>query len=253
MNLKLSALAAAALMAAGSAHADIALPSSGDGSLFFSLWDENGSYTFDMNTLISQFETKIAEGGPVHMVWDLSADSVLGAFLASADLATLRWNIVAADGVGARRLLTTYTEPKADPTQTNDVMRSAVGYVEDFQIYVNENLPDDDSAASIAVNSASQAWAGKEIFSDTLGSLLNFSNAAGVNGMMGFMRIDAKATGIANSLYNTYLDDGVAVTALYGDDNMLYLTAQPVPEADTWAMMLAGLGLVGMMARRRTA
>jgi hypothetical protein len=28
-------------------------------------------------------------------------------------------------------------------------------------------------------------------------------------------------------------------------------TAQPVPEAETYAMMLAGLGLVGFMARRR--
>lgn len=29
-------------------------------------------------------------------------------------------------------------------------------------------------------------------------------------------------------------------------------TAQPVPEAETWAMLLAGLGLVGWQARRRT-
>jgi MYXO-CTERM domain-containing protein len=27
----------------------------------------------------------------------------------------------------------------------------------------------------------------------------------------------------------------------------------PVPEADTWAMLLAGLGLVGWQARRRKA
>jgi hypothetical protein len=42
---------------------------------------------------------------------------------------------------------------------------------------------------------------------------------------------------IANEVSNT--------TSLY--------SLAPVPEAETWAMMLAGLGLVGFMARRRTA
>lgn len=32
---------------------------------------------------------------------------------------------------------------------------------------------------------------------------------------------------------------------------LFVLSAAPVPEAETWAMMLAGLGLVGLMARRR--
>jgi MYXO-CTERM domain-containing protein len=35
-------------------------------------------------------------------------------------------------------------------------------------------------------------------------------------------------------------------------DNFM-IAAAPVPEADTWAMLLAGLGLVGFMARRRKA
>jgi hypothetical protein len=33
----------------------------------------------------------------------------------------------------------------------------------------------------------------------------------------------------------------------------LYVQAVPVPEAETYAMMLAGLGLVGFAARRRAA
>jgi hypothetical protein len=41
---------------------------------------------------------------------------------------------------------------------------------------------------------------------------------------------------IANEVSNT--------TSLY--------SLAPVPEAETWAMMLAGLGLVGFMARSRT-
>lgn len=37
-----------------------------------------------------------------------------------------------------------------------------------------------------------------------------------------------------------------------GGTYMWHAAAQPVPEAETWAMMAAGLGLVGMQLRRRT-
>lgn len=36
-------------------------------------------------------------------------------------------------------------------------------------------------------------------------------------------------------------------------NSRLFVLSAPVPEAETWAMMLAGLGLVGLMARRRKA
>lgn len=50
-------------------------------------------------------------------------------------------------------------------------------------------------------------------------------------------------------LGNIYL---VAEDSGYGNSRLFVLTA-PVPEAETWAMMLAGLGLVGVMAVRRRA
>lgn len=39
----------------------------------------------------------------------------------------------------------------------------------------------------------------------------------------------------------------LAALGVYGNDGL----AAPVPEADTWAMLVSGLGLVGWMARRR--
>lgn len=50
-------------------------------------------------------------------------------------------------------------------------------------------------------------------------------------------------------LGNLYL---VAEDSGYGHSRLFVLTA-PVPEAETWAMMLAGLGLVGLMGARRRA
>nr|WP_315249964.1 MHFG family PEP-CTERM protein [uncultured Duganella sp.] len=59
-----------------------------------------------------------------------------------------------------------------------------------------------------------------------------------------------------------YTDDGLRFSAFGrrglnggGDDDGGdggYVAPQPVPEADTWVMLLAGLGLLGWQARRRT-
>jgi hypothetical protein len=46
--------------------------------------------------------------------------------------------------------------------------------------------------------------------------------------------------------------DGWDVSLSYGDNAVsLTLAAAPVPEADSWALLLAGLGLIGWRARRR--
>lgn len=60
-----------------------------------------------------------------------------------------------------------------------------------------------------------------------------------------------------DSAYNIYYDASLAGNAYLGGQSYTLngggylMAAQPVPEASTYAMMLAGLGLVGLMARRR--
>ncbi len=247
MNFKLSALVAAALLASGSANAAIDNGASGNGELFFNIWDANGSYTFDLNTTITAFETSVTASGNLDLqfVMGQSFSSFLTG-VGSQNLGNLQWNIVANDNSGARRLLTTYTTLPAGRAGA-DVVRSATLKVGDFVSNVNSVIGSSDS---VAVLSSSTAYAGNTAtFGATLNGLLNFSNTGGLNSTLNFMRINASSSGIAASTYTPYVD-GTAVTA-WVDGNTLHLAAAPVPEASTYGMMLAGLGLVGFMAGRR--
>jgi hypothetical protein len=61
----------------------------------------------------------------------------------------------------------------------------------------------------------------------------------------------ATFTGISDGFYVLRVQSGLAAVGLL---STITATAAPVPEAETYAMMLAGLGLVGtMVARRRHA
>jgi hypothetical protein len=54
------------------------------------------------------------------------------------------------------------------------------------------------------------------------------------------------------TLNNTYLYTVFAGVNPDGSASQTLIAAAPVPEADTWAMLAAGLGLVGFMGRRKS-
>ncbi|MBU1395055.1 MAG: PEP-CTERM sorting domain-containing protein [Gammaproteobacteria bacterium] len=66
----------------------------------------------------------------------------------------------------------------------------------------------------------------------------------GVDGMVGSVSLL-----ISNQLFATVLAGSTA--SIYKDFVGVTVVTAPVPEAQTYALMLAGLGLVGFMARRR--
>jgi hypothetical protein len=81
------------------------------------------------------------------------------------------------------------------------------------------------------------------VFTD-VGTLSLFSGAGAVH---------ANLAGTATSEFNGTSGNtkSLSVTAFNGYANVTYTYAQPVPEPETYAMLLAGLGLVGAIARRR--
>ncbi len=55
------------------------------------------------------------------------------------------------------------------------------------------------------------------------------------------------------NVLHTKGNDPADLSTYYDDVGYVTNSVVAVPEAETWAMMLAGLGLVGFMGRRRMA
>ncbi|MGZ8251874.1 MAG: PEP-CTERM sorting domain-containing protein [Methylophilaceae bacterium] len=278
MNVKLKALVAALALSAVATSANAAISSnSGNSELVFSAWDANAGvgYTYDLNwdkflndlvgtdqtiannlLLIDNAKVSSSMIGANGVIFD----DVLTGF-SFGDVSGVQWNLGAYDNSGRMRMLTTLSDGSAS-TSSSAQVRAAVSV---FSVYTPANngkitTPADDTFAD-TVNTDGAAFAGN------LGD--NFKNNTGdttvLMGESSSLFLLAQSQQQASSplaalqtqlisfdgrdiVAKTYLQDGAwrlqisAVTAV----------AAPVPEPETYAMMLAGLGLMGAVARRRT-
>jgi hypothetical protein len=249
--MKLKHIALAALVAA-SGFANAAVidnGQSGNGGLFFSVYDGANSYTRNLSYTIDSFEAAVAATGSFAQVW--AADATFLSYMSTANLASLKFNVGGVDVVGARRLLETFSTLPTTANKANDVMRVSAGATASFLTAVNVSLATADSAV-FAQGTA--GYAGN--IGNTLSTTLNFSNAGTLvndaSNPLSLMRIDALAGGIAKSIYTQYADP-TAINVYMDSANSLHISAitAAVPEPETYAMLLAGLGLMGAVARRR--
>lgn len=271
MNFKLNLLAAAALMAAaGTANAALDNSLSGNGSLYLSVW--NGADTsamFDLGYNIDSFLPAAMAADGISVNWNLAGSSVtghtsttLGYGTTWADFAATvtNWNTVVFDvaamddagtTAGAKRYLSTSFDP------LTAVQAQGTSNLINFKLvdgYVNTSNPLGTHAANANGANLATAANGNAYYAAGGAKGPKWQNKASfvTNGVVGsdlsFYMLANGANGLTKATVTSY----AGAFNLSNTGVLAYATA-PVPEASTYGMMLAGLGLVGFMARRRLA
>jgi hypothetical protein len=253
MKLKLIALAATLVVAGAANAAPIDNGAAGNGGLFFNAWDGANSYTLNLGQTIDSFEALAANAAATPLNLSFAADALFTSYMSTANTAALKWNVQATDTLGNVRVLETFSAKPATG-KTNDIIRTLSTGVQGFLTNaVNPSLATANDAV-FALGTAGYAGGNAAIVGTPLtatfvqqGTVANSSFASG----LGLLRINALSTGTAVSTYTPYVQNGVSVSAYLAADNSFNLTVAAVPEAESYAMLLAGLGLIGSIARRR--
>lgn len=282
MNFKTKTLVVAAIAAmamSGAANARIQDAAGTGGSEFvFSAWDAQAGvgYTFDLNwgaTLDTLFGadtayTTAANANIANGLADSNGiiyDSVLTG-INFADYTNVQWNLGAADNIGRNRLMVTLGDTAANLITSNANTKNAVtAFSANYIAPVNgkgTNVGTTiafDGYANTTAAADGTAYAGAASFGNTFAGKLNDTTVLmGESTSLWMLGMNSSSTtGTAGSaagwLNQVKLADGRTVFAkTYLAEDGYHLQISAVPEADSWAMLLAGLGLMGFIARRRT-
>jgi hypothetical protein len=267
MKFQLKALAAAAILAASiPAHATIAANNTGNGSMILTVLDtvSNLSASFDLGVSYLDFN-QVAAAGAVSNVtnpgtsfsWDLAGNADYSTawsnFLtASTDNANIRYAITAGDnlgsGAGSRGYITTYTGAALVPTTTTATL-TALAAMDLYTSNLTTALQSYTNHADVANGSSVQTPATSYYnLSKNNGTGPTAVGALGAN--LGVIQSVVSASSLTNAT-NTIFGNG-AFFNLASNGTLVYSVAA-VPEADTWAMMMLGLGFMGFVARRKQA
>ena len=121
----------------------------------------------------------------------------------------------------------------------NPANAGATGYIEalDIEGTTANSLSGNITAGGLGVLGGTHAWTG------AAGIALPATGWGGTDGVVSSVKLT-----LSNQLFAT---TGAGSTAeIWKDMVNLHVVTSPVPEAETYAMMLVGLGLVGFMVRR---
>lgn len=286
MKLKLKAILAAVTFAfAGTALADInpgnivtAGPQQGNGELFLSVWNNSlgQSYTRDLGINLSNF-LPTGTAAPVNAVAGNGVDYAFGAaptigvgnvlnpgYLltfgldaspASSILATLLstsgtvWSVIGAENFGNDRLL--FTSNQTLPSFATSQLQSGTSNIATHLGAVNllqTGAADPTANGSSTATPPSVAFSGTALGVNATISGLNTVAAVGQSLDFWF----ANQTGTTTSTISQF---GGGEWLLASDGTLSWNVEQvsaPIPEPGTWAMLMAGLAMVGGIARRRT-
>lgn len=270
MKAKLTKLTAALLLTglAGGAQAAIDQADTGNGELFFSVWDATRatSYTLDLGLNLNDV-TLAGVATQQGTIYSFSADALLTQFLAdtvtaNGDLNDLIWNIGAGDSTGIsagqKRALYTgnFTEAQME-TNSSNVFGNALGnmnsQISQLNTQSTHNVVADGSNVATQGGDPDDdnAYAGLATWGVSAGGLSNVNTTGHVGDALNFWFVQNGSSGLVKvSAFQFMGELGAAMWTFASDGTLTF--AAPVPEAETWALL--GLGLVGLgfYTRRRT-
>ena len=281
MKFQLKVLAAAlALAVTLPAHAQMNKAVTGNGSLILTMLDRVGtiSATFDLGKNYSDFSaspnvaanTSVLGGflssnvdaAGTSFSWNLTQGDYAAAwtsFLSIGTLANTTWGVLAGDvtgsGAGSRGYITTAS------AKGSGITTSAISTdVANLDVYVSAanfdpiNLVSTQTTAAHGASTAisGQSYAGSAVIAAD-GSLSGKGpiTMGAIGADLGVIQLSTIGSSLTQANQYTFANNAHFNLSSTGLLTYATTVAAPVPEADTWAMMFMGLGLMGFIARRK--
>lgn len=255
MKKTLVAAAIAAMAMSGAANAASTGAAATGSSLIFSAWDAAGSYSLDLGSFLNDFigadVTTSSPSGSSFAGAVASNGTVANYALTGFNLTSGSWNLAASDSSGRKRVLISETTPFAGTNAQVQTAANAVGG------YIGLGAAAGTATGTLATST--DAWyANSSSWGDNFGGsgITGTANLlTGVSNLVVAWQTSQSASLAQNAAgFANLTAGGQNVTAQIlgsGSNAYLHLAVAAVPEADTYAMFLAGLGLMGFIARRR--
>jgi PEP-CTERM motif len=253
MKLKLIALAVAALVS-GAANAAIDNGVAGNGNVIFTAWDTTSSYTLNTGYTVDSFNAAVTAG----INYSFS-DALLTSWLSTAAV-DAKWTMIGLDFKTPFRTVTTSDGSNAGTM--NSSTAKSVGTAN--SLFINDGLNLGGPFSTVGVidavslaGTASYTGLSSLAFGES-GYVLNFNSngtLANNTAATGLSVINIGSSGALTSTFSVYTpfaSSGAPVTAWVAADKSFNIgSVTAVPEPESLAMLLAGMGVVGTMAARR--